>query len=116
MRPSKELIGASTNLLVLAALARRPSYGYEIVRRINEAAGGVFTWQEGTIYPLLHKLQKDRLVSAQWREAENGRKRKYYTVTPRGRSALQQHVSHWHQFHEMIVGLTGAAHAVRPVT
>jgi PadR family transcriptional regulator len=116
MRPSKDLIGASTSLLVLGVLARRATYGYEIVRQINDAAGGIFTWNEGTIYPLLHKLQKDRLVNAQWRQADNGRQRKYYSITARGRARLEQNVNHWQSFHAMIVGLTGGTHAARPVT
>src|SRR4051794_39404667 len=105
MRPTKELIGASTSLLVLSALAREPSYGYQIVRNINEAADGIFTWSEGTIYPILHKLEKDRLVRALWQEAENGRERKYYYITAKGRATLSKDVAHWKSFHALILDL-----------
>jgi DNA-binding PadR family transcriptional regulator len=71
----------------------------------------VFTWQEGTIYPLLHKLEREGVIRAKWREADNGRKRKYYSITPRGHSALQQDVQHWTGFHALILKLCGAAHA-----
>jgi DNA-binding PadR family transcriptional regulator len=110
MRPSKDLIGASTGLLVLSALAREASYGYEIVRKINDAAGGAFSWQEGTIYPLLHRLEKEGLVRSKWQESETGRQRKYYLITSRGRGTLTQEVEQWNVFHAMILGLQGDAH------
>jgi hypothetical protein len=69
MKPDKELIGASTSLLVFGVLAREASYGYQIIRSINEEAEGLFTWQEGTIYPVLHKLEKAKLVRTQWQMA-----------------------------------------------
>src|SRR5688572_15885610 len=58
----KEIVGASTVLVILGELAKEPNYGYEIVRRVNAAADGIFEWQEGTIYPVLHKLEKEQLV------------------------------------------------------
>ena len=68
---NKELVGASTAILILGVLKRAPSYGYDIVRQINQEAEGVFTWQEGTIYPLLHKLE--RQVFYPFPLARNGR-------------------------------------------
>jgi DNA-binding PadR family transcriptional regulator len=112
MKPSnKELVGASTAMLVLGVLARESSYGYEIVKRINEQARGAFTWQEGTVYPVLHRLERDGLIRARWQEADTGRKRKYYALTPAGRNALDDGKRQWHVFHEMIVRLTGVSHA-----
>jgi PadR family transcriptional regulator PadR len=111
MKPSKELIGASTSLLVLASLLREANYGYQIVREINESGGGIFTWNEGTIYPILHKLEKDKLVRTQWQEADNGRSRKYYYITAKGRAALANDVADWNQFHALISRLTGVHHA-----
>src|SRR6478752_3931050 len=90
MASEKDLMGAATGLVVLGVIARDgASYGYEIVRRVNEEAGGVLVWQEGTLYPVLHKLEKQGLVRAEWREAGNGRERKYYAVTARGRTAVR---------------------------
>ncbi len=88
MNPEKELMGASTALLVLSVLGTQASYGYQIVKRINEESQGLFTWQEGTIYPVLHRLEKDGLIRAEWREAQTGRRRKYYHVTAKGRKSL----------------------------
>ena len=108
MNSSKELVGASTALLILGILARAPSYGYEIVKRVNEEADGVFTWQEGTVYPVLHKLEKDGFVQSQWQEAETGRRRKYYSITARGRERLAAGASEWHGFYRLVLRLAEA--------
>ena len=108
MKNSKELVGASTALLILGILARQPSYGYEIVKRVNEEADGFFTWQEGTVYPVLHKLEKDGFVRSQWQEAETGRRRKYYLITARGRECLAEGAREWKGFHNLVLRLAEA--------
>jgi DNA-binding PadR family transcriptional regulator len=108
---NKELVGASTAVLVLGVLRRGSSYGYDIVRRVNEQAAGAFTWQEGTIYPVLHKLERDGLIRGRWQETDSGRRRKYYALTPSGRSALNDGVKQWEVFHGMVARLTGVLHA-----
>lgn len=106
----KELMGASTAILVLAVLERRPNYGYEIVRLINAEAGDALTWREGTVYPVLHRLEKDGLVHFRWREAPTGRRRKYYGLTPSGRKALESGAEKWGLFDQLIVRITGVRH------
>jgi PadR family transcriptional regulator, regulatory protein PadR len=108
MNNSKELVGASTSLLILGILARAASYGYEIVRRVNEEADGVFTWQEGTVYPVLHKLEKDGHVRAQWQEADTGRRRKYYYITAKGRECLTEGAREWSGFSRLVFRLAEA--------
>jgi PadR family transcriptional regulator, regulatory protein PadR len=108
MNKNKELVGASTALIVLGVLARRSSYGYEIVKRVNEEADGVFTWQEGTVYPVLHKLEKDGYVRSQWQEAETGRRRKYYLITAKGRECLTEGAREWQGFHGLVLRLAEA--------
>ncbi len=95
MAPNKELIGASTRLLILSVLAREANYGYALIRAINKEGEGLFVWQEGTVYPILHKLEKEKLVRAQWQEADTGRKRKYYYITAGGRAALTTGTEDW---------------------
>ena len=90
MNINKELVGASTWLVILKVLAQKPNYGYEIVKSVNEAADNFYVWQEGTIYPVLRKLEKDGLLRSQWEEADNGRKRKYYYITAKGREAIAE--------------------------
>ncbi len=108
---NKDLVGASTAVLVLGVLRRGSSYGYDIVRQVNELAEGQFTWQEGTVYPVLHKLEREGLVRSRWQEADSGRKRKYYAITPSGRGALGEGTRQWELFYRMVTRLAGASHA-----
>src|SRR5580765_4750200 len=107
MRPrdsaNKELVGASTSVLILVVLRRDgASYGYDIVRRVNEQSGDAFTWQEGTIYPVLHKLERQELIRGRWQQSTQGRRRKYYALTPAGRAALNERTRQWQLFHSII--------------
>ncbi len=108
MKNNKELVGASASLLVLGALAKAPSYGYEIVKRVNDEAGDLFTWQEGTIYPVLHKLEKNGYVRTQWQEADSGRRRKYYYITAAGRELLAKGVREWCGFYRLFLRIAEA--------
>ncbi|MCF6284732.1 MAG: PadR family transcriptional regulator [Candidatus Hydrogenedentes bacterium] len=110
MAPTKELIGASTRLLLLSVLAREANYGYAIIRAINKEGEGLFVWQEGTVYPILHKLEKEELVRTQWQEADTGRKRKYYYITATGRGALATGTEDWAGFHKLITALGDRSH------
>ena len=107
---NKELVGASTGLLVLGVLAESASYGYEIVKRLNREADGLFLWQEGTVYPVLHKLEKDKLVRSQWQQADNGRRRKYYYITAKGREGLAERTEEWNAVHKMVLRLVEVDH------
>lgn len=108
----KDLVGASTTLLVLGVIARGRTYGYDIVRQINASADGLFEWQEGTIYPVLHKLERDGLLKATWdAAADKGRKRKYYHLTPAGRAALKKRAERFSAFGTLVATIAGAKHA-----
>ena len=95
MGVEKEMVGAASRLLVLSVLAGGASYGYEVVKRLNAESRGSLEWQEGTIYPVLHKLEKEGLVRGKWQDAETGRRRKYYYITAAGRAALAGGVKDW---------------------
>jgi DNA-binding PadR family transcriptional regulator len=110
MKNTKELVGASTCVLVLSVLAKEASYGYQILKRINDAAGGLFVWQEGTLYPVLHKLEQEKYLRAQWHHAETGRERKYYYITAKGREALTEGQQQWEGFHQLVMRLGEASH------
>jgi DNA-binding PadR family transcriptional regulator len=115
MKPAnKELVGAATALLILGVLKRGSSYGYDIIRQVNAEAGGAFTWQEGTIYPLLHKLERQGSIRSRWQAADadaGGHQRKYYFLTPAGRAALQRGAEEWSVFQKMVLRLSGVSHA-----
>jgi PadR family transcriptional regulator PadR len=90
-----ELIKGTLSLLVLSLLSRRRMYGYEIVTTVRRETGGAFEWKEGSLYPCLHKLERDGLVRGQWRGRKGGRRRKYYHLTEAGRTALAEKTESW---------------------
>jgi PadR family transcriptional regulator, regulatory protein PadR len=88
----------STELVLLALLQQRPMYGYEIIQEMAQLGGGYFEMREGLLYPALHRLQKEGLLAAEWRETGSGRRRKYYTLTPAGEEQLKEQSSEWRVF------------------
>lgn len=93
---SKELIAASTKPLVLAVLARGESYGYSIIQQIREHSGGELEWSEGMLYPVLHRMQKEKLILSSWKIGENGRRRKYYRLSASGKREIVAQQKQWH--------------------
>jgi DNA-binding PadR family transcriptional regulator len=102
--PSRELVAASATPLVLTLLSQGESYGYELVTRVRELSGGRLEWSEGMLYPILHRLERDKLIRATWRTVD-GRERKYYAATPRGRTHLAQQKREWSQVAATLFGL-----------
>jgi DNA-binding PadR family transcriptional regulator len=92
---NKDLIAASSTPLVLAILAEGESYGYAILKRVQELSRGRIEWTDGMLYPVLHRLEGLGLIQARWRIAENGRRRKYYRITPKGRTQLAEERRQW---------------------
>jgi PadR family transcriptional regulator, regulatory protein PadR len=95
MEINKDLIAASSTPIVLAILAEGDSYGYAILQRVRELSGGCIEWTDGMLYPVLHRLERLGHVKARWEIAENGRRRKYYAITPQGRIQLDEERKQW---------------------
>lgn len=95
MRIDKDLVAASATPLVLGMLADGESYGYAILKRINELSGGHMQWTDGMLYPLLHRLERLEYLSADWRTSDGGRRRKHYALTDSGRKALEERRQQW---------------------
>lgn len=102
---SKELVAASTVPLVLSVLTEGESYGYELIQRVRELSGGKIEWTEGMLYPVLHWMEKEDLIEAEWREADNGRKRKYYRLKKEGHKALAKEQEQWMTVHATLTQL-----------
>ena len=111
MKLQKELVAASSVPLVLSILTEGESYGYAIIQRVKELSGGQIEWTDGMLYPVLHWLEDQELVSSRWFESETGRKRKYYTLKPRGRKALRQQREQWNVVHSVLEQLWKPHHA-----
>jgi len=102
MKLAKDLVAASTVPLVLAILADGESYGYAIIQRVRELSDGEMEWSDGMLYPVLHWLEENGHVKARWGTAENGRKRKYYTLKSEGKKHLADHRAQWLAVHETL--------------
>jgi DNA-binding PadR family transcriptional regulator len=99
---SKELVAASTVPLVLSVLAQGENYGYALIQQVRELSDGRIEWTEGMLYPVLHWMQKEKLIEAEWREAETGRKRKYYRIRKEGHAALGAEREQWLTVHQTL--------------
>ena len=95
------------DMIVLAALSSGPAHGYAAIQEIRRRSGGAFELPEGTVYPVLHRLEKTGLLSSRWTESESGRQRRTYSLTARGRRALADQQAVWQRFAGAINGLFG---------
>jgi transcriptional regulator len=105
------LLTGTVDLMILDVLAHGSSYGYEIMQRVLDRSGGYFELTEGSLYPALHRLERKRLVSAYWEEVE-GRRRKYYRLTPSGRKVLAGKREEWLEFARSVNGVLGVANGL----
>jgi len=108
-RLSKQTLDGNVETLILAILEAGTSYGYAIVKELNERAEGILQLGEGTIYPVLHRLQDKKLIAARWRLAENGRQRKYYRLITKGRKALAANRHQWQMLSDVMGKVLGSA-------
>ncbi len=88
----------STEILILKLLTSEAMYGYQIVQELKARSGGYFDMKEGLLYPTLHRMQKDGLLSSEWQVSDSGRRRKYYKVTSEGSQLLQEGSAEWNTF------------------
>ena len=105
--PKKE--SGSAAMLVLALLKGGEMYGYQIIEELARRSENVFQFKEGTLYPILHGLEKDRLLSAREAEAPNGRIRRYYAITEKGLRALEEKEKEWNTFSKAVSAILAGA-------
>lgn len=102
-RFAQQLKKGVLEMLVLQLLARQPCHGYELIVRLREAGGGLLDLKEGTLYPILYRLEEEGAISSTWSSPEPGARpgkvpRRIYTVTPKGLALLQRETELWHTF------------------
>lgn len=102
---SKELIGASSIPIILSILSENESYGYEIIQKVKAISNGKIEYGDGTLYPVLHKLEKKELIESYWKIPESGRKRKYYTISNKGKKELVSQKENWTTINQIISNL-----------
>jgi|SRR5689334_13550997 PadR family transcriptional regulator len=90
--------------MILAVLAAGPAHGYAVIEALRQQSGGVFELPEGTVYPALHRLEAEGLLTSSW-DTTSGRKRRVYRLTRRGRSTLGARRSEWQVFSRAVEGV-----------
>jgi DNA-binding PadR family transcriptional regulator len=93
--------------LILAILMKQRSHGYLIALEIEEKSNGLFKFNHGTLYPILHKLEKDKMIKGFWRQEGLKRKRKYYTITTKGKNYVLQQQEEWKRFFRHFFDILG---------
>ena len=94
-----DLIRGNTDSLLLFLIKQQGfTYGYHLIKEIEKRSEGFFRFKEGTVYPTLHKLENDGLVTGEWQELPNGQERRYYRITEKGETVLAEKLAMWQNF------------------
>ncbi|MCA8994165.1 MAG: helix-turn-helix transcriptional regulator [Planctomycetaceae bacterium] len=101
-----KLLNGFLEMLILETLSRCASYGYSITQTVRERSRGEFELKEGSLYPALHRLERQKLVESYWETAE-GRRRKYYRITVEGSGVLDARRKEWREFSNAVNGVLG---------
>jgi PadR family transcriptional regulator, regulatory protein PadR len=115
MRITKDLVAASATPLVLGILAEGESYGYAILKQVNELSGGQLEWTDGLLYPLLHRLERLGHVRSCWETPPQGRRRKYYRITDQGLAELAEQRRQWTAVVDALRGVWSTSRFIRPI-
>ena len=109
---TRALIAASAKSIVLALLMSGESYGYRILQRVRLVSGGTLKWSSAMLYPVLHRLEKDGLIQSNWTPSEEGRMRKYYSLTDLGRREFAAEKERWFDVHDALTKFWARAEIV----
>ena len=102
MKIDKSLLSGSHAMLVLSLLSEREKYGYQIITELALRSDDTFQMKEGTLYPILHALEKDKCIEGFEQTAPTGRVRRYYRITPKGLALLDEKQAMWAAFTEKV--------------
>lgn len=100
MKTSSLFVKGVADVVILHILERDgEAYGYQLIERIHEASAEIFQFQEGTLYPLLYRLEADGFVTSRRKLATNGKERRYYRITDKGKRQLSTRRDEYLSFH-----------------
>ena len=108
--PDQEWKKGSAELLVLSLLEDQPRHGYDISKLIQLRSGGALRFHVTSLYPLLHRLEKQGWIDGRWVEKPEQRRRRYYSLTPQGRKALRAKQESWKAFVAVVSRVAGVEH------
>lgn len=98
MKFDKGLMAGSSNMLILSLLEGADMYGYQMIEELSRRSNDTFQMKEGTLYPILHALEKEKCLTSYQQEAPTGRQRKYYRITRKGKKLLEEKREEWAAF------------------
>ena len=105
MSKPNDLVQGTLDLLVLKMLALEPMNGWAIGLRLKQVSSDVLQVSDGSLYPALHKLEQEGWVTAEWRQTENNRRAKFYSLTRAGRKQLQIESGNWERLARAITAV-----------
>jgi PadR family transcriptional regulator, regulatory protein PadR len=94
-------------ILILAILFKEKKHGYQLALEIEEKSEASFKFNHGTLYPILHKMEKGGLIKGTWKQEGPKRKRKYYSITAKGKKYAKQQLEEWRRFFKNFFNITG---------
>lgn len=100
-----QLLAGTLEMLVLQVVSPEPSYGYAITQEVLQRSRGYLELKEGSLYPALHRLEREGLLESYWVDAGPKRRRKYYRVTAKGLEVLEHKQSEWRRFSAAVDGV-----------
>jgi len=100
-----DLVQGTLVLLILKILALEPLHGWAVSQRLKQVSSDVLHVSDGSLYPALHKLEQEGLITAEWRVSELGRRAKFYSLTPVGRRQLEQETADWERLSHAITAV-----------
>jgi transcriptional regulator len=92
-----DLLPGTLDMLILKAVSLRPLHGYGVLLRIRQISGKALEIPQGSLYPALYRLEHQVLITAEWGQSDNGRRAKFYTLTPAGRRRLREETAGWNR-------------------
>jgi len=97
-----DLVQGTLDLLILKTISLEPMNGWAIAKRIVQISNNVLQVQQGSLYPALHRLEHQGWIKAEWRESENNRRAKYYSLSAAGRKQLKSELENWQRLSDAI--------------
>lgn len=97
MSNQADLLPGTLDLLILKAVSLGPLHGYGVLLRIGQVSGGALLVEQGALYPALFRLERQKLLDAEWGVSENNRRAKFYKLTPAGRKRLREEEDSWNR-------------------
>jgi PadR family transcriptional regulator, regulatory protein PadR len=97
-----DLVQGTLDLLILKTISLEPMNGWAIAKRITQISKDVLQVQQGSLYPALHRLEHQGWITAAWKDSENNRRAKFYSLTAAGRKQLKSELDNWHRLSSAI--------------